>query len=529
MRLSIGGALAPLSARWMAFAPRLRIGRMRGSGAEALPSPRLAPALSRRLSGEDGRFPLDEQTVFDLGLDALSRRINHSLTSPGDEFFYHYLHSQPRERGDGAGFGELLDVYRSDPGALSALREVLASIGRQERGSLVDDLWDSLPRPFASLAWVPWWFGLNLALLVLPLSFLGGAALVFPVIPLLALDIFLFTRSNPVIGAAAGSIRYLSRIVMRFRKAARDPRLASAPRLVEAEALCRATERVVKYRSYFGDGLGGGSDPLSMLLDYLRVFFLAELFAYSRTIGAFEALRGEVRALVLLVGELDAAQSVARLLEEGRGSVKASRASVGDRSKISAEGLFHPLVPDCVGNDVELLRGLIVTGLNMAGKSTFLRSLALNQVMATSFGVAFASRFETGDFLVLTSLGISDDLLGGRSKYFAEAERLLFIMETARREKALCLVDEILTGTNGTERVLASIKILRDLAAARPSIAVAATHDLAIAEGLAGEYDRSFFDGSAEGERLVFDYRIKPGVASGRNALLILRHLGFEV
>lgn len=185
----------------------------------------------------------------------------------------------------------------------------------------------------------------------------------------------------------------------------------------------------------------------------------------------------------------------------------------------------HPLLENSIGQTKEITTNLIVTGLNMSGKTTFMKSLGLNQLLATSFGFCFAERYEAPVLDVLSSISINDALLNGKSRYYAEAERLLVIKQKIQDHQCLCLIDEILSGTNSDERIYGSTKILKDFAKSK-SFLIAATHDTQIAEDLNSLYEPVYFDGEIEGDRIKFDYTIKQGIVSKRNGLLILKLLG---
>jgi DNA mismatch repair ATPase MutS len=262
-------------------------------------------------------------------------------------------------------------------------------------------------------------------------------------------------------------------------------------------------------------------------LMYVKVFLLGELSAY---LAAAEALRDkgeEIRELRIAVGALDAWCALAILAAEEGGPSPAS-CSEG-RGRVDAKALRHPLVSGCVPNDLALSRGMVLTGTNMSGKSTFLRALGINQVLATGLGLAYAESFETDLFLAQSSIVSEDDRAAGKSRYLAEAERLLLIYSSIRSggRPILALVDEVLNGTNSEDRIAASVAILRG-AAGRGSILVAATHDREIARELRDDHDCGFFMERVEEGGLVFDYKLKEGIVEGKNALRILAMLGFD-
>jgi DNA mismatch repair ATPase MutS len=253
---------------------------------------------------------------------------------------------------------------------------------------------------------------------------------------------------------------------------------------------------------------------------------LVELHSYLKAAAALRDAAGELRALYETVGTLDAYCSLAVISDEEDAPVQARIASGSGR--ISARDARHPLIADCVPVSFSFDRGIILTGTNMSGKSTFLRTLGINQLLASSLGLAFADSFETDLFLVSSSIRSEDDRAAGKSRYFAEAERLLGMLGSIRDADPplLALIDEILNGTNSQDRIAASIAILRG-AAGKGSIVVAATHDLEIASGLAGEYSPYYFSEIIEEGRLVFDFALREGIVDRKNALRLLRLIGF--
>ena len=185
----------------------------------------------------------------------------------------------------------------------------------------------------------------------------------------------------------------------------------------------------------------------------------------------------------------------------------------------------QPLVENSVPQTKKISTSLIITGLNMSGKTTFMKSLGLNQLLATSFGFCFAKKYETSVLDILSSITINDELLNGKSRYYAEAERLLLIKQKLNDHDCLCLIDEILSGTNSDDRIYGSTEILREFTKTS-SLIIAATHDIQIANNLTNLYEPVYFDGEIQGNRIEFDYLIKSGIVSKKNGLLILKLLG---
>ena len=199
-----------------------------------------------------------------------------------------------------------------------------------------------------------------------------------------------------------------------------------------------------------------------------------------------------------------------------------------------AEALAHPLLPreSCVGNDVALSRAAafyVISGSNMAGKSTFLRAIGLNAILAAAGAPVRASRAHLTVFTVCASISIADSLQEGKSKFLAEVERL---REMIRRledgRPVLFLIDEILGGTNSRDRRVAAAAVIQTLVAGG-AVGALSTHDLALTEiaEVPELHGVNVHMQSEDPEQpLRFDYRVKPGVAHQANALAIVRMMG---
>ncbi|GAA4343954.1 MutS-related protein [Flaviaesturariibacter amylovorans] len=200
-------------------------------------------------------------------------------------------------------------------------------------------------------------------------------------------------------------------------------------------------------------------------------------------------------------------------------------------------GLGHPLLPPDrrVTNDLPIEgtgRVALVTGSNMAGKSTFLRSLGVNSVLAHLGGPVCATMLELSHHRLMSSMRIADNLAESTSTFYAELKKIKSVIDAAnRKEPVFILLDEILRGTNSQDRHTGSEALIRQLLR-QGAVAVIATHDTALA-ALAGTYPGGVinyhFDVQVEGEELYFDYRLKTGVCRSLNASILMRKIGIEL
>jgi len=234
------------------------------------------------------------------------------------------------------------------------------------------------------------------------------------------------------------------------------------------------------------------------------------------------------------LGELEALCALATFAHDHPQYAYPEFASQGPR--FIARQLGHPLLAHAVANDVSLpgsAHALLITGSNMSGKSTLLRSIGINAVLALAGSPTCAESLEMSRLQVLTSIRVKDSLERGISYFYAEVQRLKAVLETARQAKgnALFLLDEIFLGTNSEERAIASRGILVMLLRTGACGAVS-THDVSLArlgqEANLQIHNVHFRESILDG-RMSFDYRLREGVLESGNALRVLKEAGITL
>jgi len=188
----------------------------------------------------------------------------------------------------------------------------------------------------------------------------------------------------------------------------------------------------------------------------------------------------------------------------------------------------HPLLPDAVPNSITIReRGITITGSNMAGKTTFLRTLGVNAILAQTIYTCLATSYTANYFRIISLISETDSLIEGKSYYLVQAEQLLRMIRSSEKDVlTLCLIDEPLAGTNSLERIVASFEILRYLFDHK-ALAVVATHDLELAGKLEFGFKSYHFTDKVDQEGLSFDFKLRDGITSTSNAIRLLEYLDY--
>ena len=269
--------------------------------------------------------------------------------------------------------------------------------------------------------------------------------------------------------------------------------------------------------------------PIAVMLSW-STHIAAAVERWRRRFGA------RVPVWLNIVGEYEALNSLAAYTYEHPADPFPTFLENAPGAVYDGTQLGHPLVAAAhmVRNDVQLaeaVRLLIVSGSNMSGKSTLLRTVGINAVMAMAGGPVRAERLTMTPLSVGATLHVQDSLQAGRSRFFTEITRVRQISDLAGRQpQLLFLLDELLQGTNSHDRKVGATAVLRNLVA-RGAIGLITTHDLAltaIADELGGRAVNVHFQDEFRGNEMVFDYKMRPGPVAHSNALALMRAVGLS-
>jgi len=362
-----------------------------------------------------------------------------------------------------------------------------------------------------------------LALLPLTLALLG---LISPVFLLLAAGAFLvnlvvYYRTQTTWKAEITSLRHLGAVL---RCAQRLERI-NHPALADLRARIQAHNAPIRpirfWLPLFGMQTVG---DMALVLEYLRIFFMIDMLSMVSIVRIINRSMQDVRALYDLVGEADAMLSVAQYRQRVPGLCR----PVFEKERgMRFTGLAHPLLKNAVPNDLVWTRNVLLSGANASGKSTFIKAVAVNAILAQTIGLCRATALTMCRGRVMTAMAVRDNLLGGESYFVVEIQSLRRILEAMDGRMVYGFIDEILRGTNTIERIAASSSLLRSFEGTN-MLCMAATHDIELTRILADVYDNRHFSETVSEDGVSFDYLLRQGPTRTRNAILLLAQMGFE-
>ena len=466
-------------------------------------------------------YNIDEQTAYDINIDDLLKEISICSSTPGEQMLYYLLRTPKLNAESLEKRNKIIEKFLEDKNLRGNIQQIFSDLGRQRKG----EIFNLFNTNTVIKKWKVILFNLiALSSLILLILFLFiGSNYTLKFIGIFAIYMLISMRASAEIENELSSLQYLGDFV----------RAAKEISKIEDETLEEYIEEITKRvipiskidnkTKYIYT-----SSELDIFTETLNEFFLTKIRSYYSIINIIKSNRQSLIELYALIGKLEAYISIASY--RCRVSNYCIPQFLDNKDKtLIVKNAVHPLLEDGVPNSIILKnKGVILTGSNMAGKSTFMRTLATNILLSQSFSMSLCDEYSSSFFRIISSLSLSDDVLSGTSYYLEECNSVLRILNSLDDEvPAFCIIDEIFKGTNPIERIAASKEILKYIMN-KNAISIVATHDLELAENCNDKYLRYYFcEDIDENEGLTFDFKLKSGICNTGNALKLLDFLGY--
>lgn len=500
---------------------------------------------------EQSSFVIDEITWKELDMDDVFCRLDYTLSQAGTEYLYTALHHPAENREEAEKWEKTADYFMTHKKERIHIQMLLAEIGKV-KGMVCSDVLTAMGRmkrkkPVRDYLGILACFAAVFAALRL-----GGAGLVF-LVGVMIVQILTYFRERAGILPYLRCIAWLLGMVRNLEKLCDELDADIRTELERNVGMdtelgsCIMRLRVLRRRSFWVMQCGAGSSsPLSLFGDYIRMLLHPDIIQFAALQNTIAALEKEIRYGYDCIGFLDAAVSIAMYrMSLPRYCIPVLYPAFrpdSEQGAYEAEGkenrgfyiaeCVHPLLDAPVANSIRLSEGagVLLTGSNASGKSTFLKTIAVNLLLAQTIHTALADRMTAPFCRIYTAMTDSGSKVGtGRSSYMAEILSLKRILDGGRKARlpVFCFVDEILRGTGTVERIAASAQILKSI---RPPgmVCFAATHDRELTGLLEREYDNYYFTEEIRNGDMRFSYRLLRGRADQNNAIKLLEAVGYD-
>lgn len=263
-----------------------------------------------------------------------------------------------------------------------------------------------------------------------------------------------------------------------------------------------------------------------VIMEYVKMFTHIDLIKFNSILKNFNRNYEHVTKMMDTLGYIEAMISVAsfrHLLPY------MCTPEFTDGGCMKIKDVYHLALNSPVANSLDESKPVLITGSNASGKSTFLKSVAINALLAQTVNTCPAEEYSAPFYRIYSSMALADNIEAGESYYIVEIKSLKRIVDAAGKPgaKILCFIDEVLRGTNTVERIAASSEILKNLAS-NGVMCFAATHDIELTHILEDYYSNYHFTEEVEDDNVVFSYVLQNGRATSRNAIKLLKIIGYD-
>ena len=461
---------------------------------------------------------LTEQTINDIDFYGLFKFIDRTTSKVGQQFLYRKVIEPTIHKSDPS--QNLIELFANNKKLREEIQLDLLKLNETDAYYISSLLKDNLLQK-------PKWFkflGLDIAIIIclIILSFKYQIFIIFLIIPF-AINMFLHYWNKNKAFQFVRSIPQLNLLIEVSKSLLRRSGVFHDKFVKERIADLKSFQRKSSIIN-FDNGSGIQSELSQIgayLLELIKAFFLVEVFTLFKVIKELESKRSSIITLFDYVGNIDSAISIASLRADNAKTCQPVFSSA--EKKVTVKNMYHPLLENCVQNDLLICnKSILITGSNMSGKSTFLRTFIMNSILAQTIYTCFAEEFISPILKQYSSIRIDDNLFEGKSYYLQEVNTMAsLIAEVNSPNQNLFVLDEVFKGTNTIERISAAKAILSYLNK-RNNIVIISTHDIELSDMLKNEYDLYHFTETIEEGELYFDHKIKSGQLKTRNAIKLL-------
>lgn len=475
---------------------------------------------------QNGRFMVDDITWNDLDMERVFMLLNQTCSSCGEELLYAMLRLPEFSREVLEERERVIEFFRSHRKERETVQTKLCLIGKISGLSISDYIRALKDIPVRSRGrYFACFFLAVLSLVMLVLKPAVGAGLFIAAV---VINITVHTMDGSKIETYLKCLMCLIRILNASEKLGREriPELENyLQRIRENE---KKLHSIRKKSMTLVNNKGTDGDIMSVLYSYINSFFMLDFIQFYSILKAFRQNEKELEKLTEDLGCLDALTAVASYREYLPYYCIPEFTDGNRAASVDVTDLYHPLISEPVANSIYADGGILITGSNASGKSTFLKNVAINTILAQSIHTSLSHTYRASMCKVMTSMALRDDLQSRESYFIVEIKSLKRILDESRKEvPVLCVIDEVLRGTNTVERIAASSQILAFLRNPR-TICFAATHDIELSYILDQLYTNYHFEEEITDHDVRFNYLLCEGRATSRNAIALLEMLGYD-
>lgn len=469
------------------------------------------------LPAERNMYAIDDRTWNDLDMNSIFVQIDRTLTIPGELTLYSLLRRPLHNKEELAERDRVIDLFSQNQEIREEYQLALSKLGKKEDIYNFDILWKD-PPPMNKYT-----FLYAILIIFIPIFVVLGlfnySFAWFGLGATLLCNMIIHYRTKEKIYEHLSSLRYLGKLIRCAKHLTSIKHPVLDVYLKEIESTLDAVSYINRKTSL----LGRETDYIS---EYFNIVFLTEVRAFYSVLNALDKFQKELGKLYASIGFKDSMISIASYRAGLKSYVKPQ--FINFKSFMKIRDLVHPLLKEPIANSIVVeSKSVLITGSNMSGKTTFLKAIGVNAVLAQTIFTSLAKEYQASFFHIMTLIGRRDNVIEGKSYYLDEINALLRIINASGGEiPCLCILDEIFRGTNSIERISASAEVLLYFAR-RNFLVFVSTHDRELTELVSTSYNNFHFLEKITQEGISFNYKLEKGPSTTRNAIELLRFVGY--
>lgn len=468
---------------------------------------------------------VDDISWNDLDMDRVFHALNNTNSSIGQEYLYKMIRETDKSEEELKKIDDYANSFDEDEDSRFKIQKIFAFIGYAKHMAVsdyVDMIVELKPKS-------------NIANYLSPILLIASLVVLLAINPSIGILLVIVAMIFCVVTYyrfKADVERYFVCInqIVKMIKASKDIVNLDLDFLADSNArlkeLSKAFSKIYNNSAMLETGNVTGSIS-EIIMDYLRMLTHIDLIKFNNMVKLLNNKEQEIYELMDVLGFIESTIAIASF-RKSLPYYSVPEFVEGDIS-INLEEAYHPLIDNPVVNSISESGNVLLTGSNASGKSTFLKTVAINAILSQTINTSLSKSYKAPKFRIYSSMALRDDLEANNSYYIVEIKSIKRIFDSLddNKKPLLIFIDEVLKGTNTVERVAASTQILSSLGKSKAFV-FAATHDVELTTLLEKEYENYHFRENVTDDEVLFDYKLHKGPATTRNAIKLLSVLGFD-
>lgn len=472
-------------------------------------------------------FTLDDMTWSDLNMNAVFSEMDHTMSFPGMQYLYYILRKPIFDKKVLEKRNQTINLLDENKKLSQEIQYYISLLRKDEGEEIISYFRNGINIDtrhlfkYKLLSYLPF-----LGIILFFINAKVGFLVLLITIPINGL---IYSDHLNKVGNESEIFKYLGKLIncgeniLRLNSSNIDLNQKELKEILKNTKEIKKNVSKINYNDNF-------KTEIQILMDYVNMIFLRDPIAFYTTVELLNIHKEELLELYLIIGKIDGYISIASY----KSGLDLYTEPVFKDNKtefyIKTVEMYHPLLKEAIPYSFELdNKGILITGSNASGKSTFLRTIGINALLSQTLYMVLAKFYNASYFKLLTSIGTIDNIIEGDSYFMVEAKSLKRIIDNLNPEEpVLCILDEIFKGTNTAERVSAANQSLNYMVE-RNSCVIVATHDLELVNLVDEKYDNYHFKEVMGNKDIEFDYKLRKGPSTTRNAIAILKNLGYPV